>query len=256
MRTVICHYHIFKNSGTSFDEQLTANYGDAHCTFDGPFRYSKINQDELFKIINNHKHCVAFSSHQINLPVPTSLDFCVEPVVFVRHPLLRIRSIYQFGKKSPSSSPVGDLSLNLDFADWVHECMKTPTSVAAISNAQARLLSSVYNRLGIQRRSPEGGMLCDLNQALRNLSQVNLVGRTEYFESDVGRFTEILARSGIDFSFHRKSATNVTSRDIALPLDARLDNVREEVGDETYDLLESINEQDLYLFNHVSERVQ
>ncbi|TXS91335.1 hypothetical protein FV139_16520 [Parahaliea maris] len=256
MRTVICHYHIFKNSGTSFDEQLTANYGDAHCIFDGPFRYSKINQDELIKIVSNHKDCIAFSSHQINLPVPSSIDVRVEPVVFVRHPLLRIRSIYQFSKKSPATSFVGEFSSGLDFGDWINECIKSKAGLTMISNAQTRLLSNVYNRPSIQRRSASGGLICDFNQAVRNLSQVNLLGRTEFFELDVSKFTKIMAEFGVEFEFHRKSASNVTSGDLELPVEARLERMQREVGEPVYALLKAMNQQDLNLYDFVTETLQ
>ena len=86
MRHVICHYHIYKNSGTTFDHLLERNFGDRHLRFDGPFPYFSIGQRELAKVIARNRSCVAFSSHQISLPIPASLDFNVLPVVFVRHP--------------------------------------------------------------------------------------------------------------------------------------------------------------------------
>ena len=73
-RSVIVHYHTFKNSGTSFDELLTANYQDAHLCFDGPFPYTLFNQQELLKVIRRNPNKIAFSSHSIRLPVPTDLE--------------------------------------------------------------------------------------------------------------------------------------------------------------------------------------
>ena len=49
MRHVICHYHIYKNSGTTFDHLLARNFGDRHVCFDGPFPYFTIGQKELAK---------------------------------------------------------------------------------------------------------------------------------------------------------------------------------------------------------------
>ena len=72
MRHVICHYHIYKNSGTSFDEILRANYGERHIGFDGPFPYFAISQQELAKIIQRNPKAKAFSSHQTSLPPPCS----------------------------------------------------------------------------------------------------------------------------------------------------------------------------------------
>ena len=99
-RSVIVHYHTFKNSGTSFDELLTANYQDAHLCFDGPFPYTLFNQQELLKVIRRNPNKIAFSSHSIRLPVPTDLEHNAIAALFVRHPILRIRSVYGFEMRS------------------------------------------------------------------------------------------------------------------------------------------------------------
>ncbi len=96
MRTVICHYHIYKNSGTSFDLLLEQNFGDRHICFDGPFPFFIIDQEQLTRVIERKRGVIALSSHQIQLPVPVSLDFLVLPVVFIRHLMLRVQSIYKF----------------------------------------------------------------------------------------------------------------------------------------------------------------
>ena len=99
-RNVLLHYHIFKNAGTTFERVLDENYGDGHITFDGPFSFSVINQDQLSTIIQRHPNAVACSSHQIHLPPPSATQFRPIPVVFIRNPLLRIRSVFLFGERS------------------------------------------------------------------------------------------------------------------------------------------------------------
>ena len=118
-RNVIVHHHIFKNAGTTFERVLDENYGDKHLSFDGPFTFSHISQDQLAAIIERHPSHVAFSSHQIHLPAPSSLSFRAIPVVFVRHPLLRIRSVFLFEERnahnddsSENRDPLDDLRLN------------------------------------------------------------------------------------------------------------------------------------------------
>ena len=103
-RSVIVHYHTFKNSGTSFDELLTANYQDAHLCFDGPFPYTLFNQQELLKVIRRNPNKIAFSSHSIRLPVPTDLEHNAIAALFVRHPMLRIRSVYGFEMRSAEAA--------------------------------------------------------------------------------------------------------------------------------------------------------
>ena len=69
----------------------------SHLTARSPF--SVIDQDQLSTIIQRHPNAIACSSHQIHLPPPSATQFRPIPVVFIRHPLLRIRSVFLFGKR-------------------------------------------------------------------------------------------------------------------------------------------------------------
>ena len=254
MRTVIVHYHIFKNSGTSFEKLLDDNYGERHLKFDGPFRFMKINQDELGKVIEHTDH-VAYSSHQLNLPVPTSLNYTVEPVVFLRHPLLRIRSVYGFSRKSPATVRDGEAAVRLAFADWVRESLASNAGVAVLSNAQTRNLAGVYGRAAIQRRLGDATLQFDVQQAERNLDSVRLLGRTESFDRDVPRFEALLAERDIEFRYTQHEPVNRTSEDLDRTVEQRLLGMREELGDELYEQLERYNQQDLRLLSYAARRL-
>ena len=112
MRTVVLHYHIYKNAGTSFDHVLTHNFGDRHELFDGPYPFFTIDQEQLDRIIMRRPQAVAFSSHQIMLPPPSSLDYRALAAIFVRNPFLRIASIYRFkrGPERADGTPLGSLA--------------------------------------------------------------------------------------------------------------------------------------------------
>ena len=101
----------------------------------------------------------------------------------------------------------------------------------------------------------EGGVIADLDQARRNLSAVELLARTEHFSTDVGRFAAPLAECGIAFTLRERKPANTTSKDISRPLEARLAALREQIGDELYGHLETLNRQDLRLYSEVCERL-
>ena len=109
MRTVIVHYHIYKNAGTSFDHVLQHNFGDRVELFDGPYPFFTIDQEQLDRIILRRPAAVAFSSHQVILPAPSSLDYRTLSAIFVRNPFLRIASIYRFkrGPETVDGVPIG-----------------------------------------------------------------------------------------------------------------------------------------------------
>lgn len=255
MRTVICHYHIYKNSGTTFDGILGRNFGEAHVCFDGPFPYFSISQRELLRIIERNPAAKAFSSHQITLPVPTSLDILVLPVVFVRHPILRIHSVYRFKRAEQDGTETSRNAGEMTFDEWCRHCLAHPREVTHVSNAQTRMLGGVHGDPSPLRRG-RSGMLYDLQQARRNLNNVDLLARTEYFDRDVGRFPGILKRHGIDFAVEDTTPLNVTTSDFAKSVEERVADVREALDDETYDALRKANAQDLELYDQVCERLR
>jgi hypothetical protein len=272
-RVVLCHYHIFKNSGTSFDELLAENFRGEPVAFDGPYPFSVFVQDELLKVIRNHPKATAFSSHQVRLPVPAALDIEVLPVVFLRHPLLRVRSVYEylhrrergsgvkrlfrFAVRSTYTSRDEERASELSFPEWVREALDGQRPIGNLSNAQAQLLGGVYGRRALSRVRPaaDGGVEVDLAQALRNLAAVDLLARTECYGDDVARFSEILAARGIDFRYRDRRPANTTAQDLDRPLAERLDRVRESLGEELYERLAAVNKVDLALYRWASERL-
>lgn len=254
MRKVICHYHIYKNSGTSFDNLLTRNFGERHICFDGPFPFFNIDQEQLSRIIERKRDIVAFSSHQIQLPVPVSLDFVVLPVVFLRHPLLRVQSIYKFKRRTYDGTPTSKNAREMSFDEWVAYCFSDRLEVTHISNAQTRFLGSAYRQKPLMRRSPSG-MEYDIYQAIRNIENVKLLARTEYFNEDVQNFSEILKNYDIDFTFSEIIPQNITSRNHHMPLSDRIRLVKESLSKINYQKLLDANKQDMHLFDFASDLI-
>jgi hypothetical protein len=254
MRKVICHYHIYKNSGTSFDTLLTNNFGDKHVLFDGPFPFFCIDQEQLLNVIERRPGAAAFSSHQIQLPVPVSLDIQVLPVVFVRHPILRIQSIYNFKRKYYDGTITSKNARSMSFDQWANYCLGDNLEIGQVSNTQTRMIGGTYRNRSLKRRK---GMVLesDLQQALRNIVSVELLARTEFFDHDVSRFPAILKAHGIEFSFEQIGVQNSTRSDQHLSIEQRLDSIRESVSGELYRKLEEANNQDIQLFDFVSCRL-
>lgn len=255
MRTVICHYHIYKNSGTSFDSLLTQNFGDRHICFDGPFPFFTIDQEQLTRVIERKSNLIAFSSHQIQLPVPVSLDFFVLPVVFLRHPLLRVQSIYKFKHQTYDDTITSKNAQEMSFDEWVSHCFSDRQEITQVSNAQTRLLGAAYRQRPLMRRKPYM-MEYDVNQAIRNIENVQLLARTEYFNEDVGRFPEILSQYDIDFEFKKIDPQNITSNNHHKPVNERLDQVKQSLSDKNYQMLFDANAQDLHLFDYATNLIE
>lgn len=255
MRIVICHYHIYKNSGTSFDSLLTQNYGNRHICFDGPFPFFSIDQEQLTRVIERKNDLMAFSSHQIQLPVPASLDFLALPVVFLRHPLLRVQSIYKFKRQTFDGTSTSKAAQEMSFDEWVGHCFSDRHEITHVSNAQTRLLGAAYRQRPLMRRKPHG-MEYDIHQATRNIENVQLLARTEYFNEDVSHFPQILRQYDIDFMFMEINPQNITSKNHHKPIAERFDQVKQSLSEENYQKLRCANEQDLFLFDYASSLIE
>lgn len=255
-RNVLLHYHIFKNAGTTFERVLNENYGDQHLSFDGPFSFSLINQDQLAAVIDHHPSHVAFSSHQINLPAPSSLRFRAVPIVFIRHPLLRIRSVYLFSQRDQAQENVENTAEALAGLEaWIASTLEGKKNLLQLSNMQTGALSRAYNRSA--KREGEHQRVCfDLQAAINNLSVVPCLARTEHFETDVASFTDTLSRLDIAFSYQPGKAENVSSADFGEPIEQQLAAMEQSLKAETWQKLQWMNHQDLALYDIVNEMME
>ncbi len=266
MRNVIAHYHTYKNSGSSFDELLTENFGDKHVVFDGPFPYTQFNQVELSKIIVRHTNAVAFSSHQIHLPVPSHLAFNVLAVAFLREPLLRIQSIYSYSKnlyaqvEDPQdiTDPIVRWAGENDFDGWINQQRETG-ELFHVSNAQTHLFSGLYGGPGPAKlehaNTKNAFRRLDVEQAKRNVSTVPLLARTEHYEQDIAAFPKILASHGIDFLADKRPPTNVSTSHLDKSPEQRISLVKSELSDETLNWLGVANALDTELHRFASRLI-
>lgn len=245
-RTVIVHYHIYKNSGTSFDHVLSHSFGEKHELFDGPYPFFRIDQTELDRIIIRRPHAVAFSSHQTMLPQPASLDYRVLAAVFIRHPILRIGSIYRFKRESFDGTMTSRAAIDMDFSGWLSHCFEDRQEITHISNAQTRILGAVYGQIPLMRRRPER-MEYDLDVARRNLANVELLGRTEHFEKDVSQFRDVVSDYGLELSLPDDLRQN-TTQSATQSVEERLASLLDPLPGRLRRQLMDANQQDLALY--------
>jgi Sulfotransferase family len=245
IRSVICHYHIFKNAGTSFDHILTHSFGDRHLSFDGPFPFFTIDQEQLDRIIARRPDALALSSHQIRLPAPVSQAYRILAVVFLRDPFLRIQSIWRFKRASADGTSTSAAAARLCFADWLRHSLDHPDEIAQVSNGQTRALAARHRSRPDLRRFPDR-IEYDMDVARTNLSSVPLIGRTETFADDVGRFQGQLADAGLTLCIPQDIHLNATDATTCDPRD-RVRWLLDSLPDDLCDRLIAANRQDVSL---------
>lgn len=95
----IIHHHIFKNAGTSIDGALKERLGPAFGVFEGNHPHDIKDKTAIQAFFREHPKLIAVSTHLGRPQLPLEQFF---PIVFLRHPYLRAKSVYTFTKKDPS----------------------------------------------------------------------------------------------------------------------------------------------------------
>jgi len=242
-RPVIVHYHIFKNAGSTIDHLLENNFGKAWITFDGAQAHSRIPPAELEEFIRNHPEHKAISSHNAILPVPQMDDVNIAPIFFLRHPIDRVRSIYDFERhQGLTSGPVSrgaDHASRLSFEDYLQWRFDfTKNGVTHNFHTAWLLHNPRYNNHLIKQQ--------DFDQALKLLEELPFFGLVERFDESLDLMSAYLKTMGIDLSLEYQIKNS--SKHISKPLEDRLAAMREKTDAETWEKILSRNEWDLKLY--------
>ncbi len=238
-RTLVVHYHLFKNAGTSVDELLKRNFGGrwAQAEFEGgPGRERKSVQ--LVNFLMERPNLLAFSSHTAQLPAPVLEGVLVFPIVFVRHPIDRLRSAYSFERVQKADTLGAQIAKENDFAGYLREHLRLPLN-RSVRNFQAGRLA---------RNEPVMAGT-ELERALRALKALPFVGLVEAYDQSIERL-EVLLRP----RFPRFQAVTVhrnATRAEHSSLEDRLAAVEKEIGAELFKTICTANADDLEVYSAV-----
>jgi hypothetical protein len=131
-RPVIVHCHLFKNAGSTLDWSLKRQFGDGFVDHrdDASMRQGA---GFLGPYIERHIGLSAISSHDVRLPLPVSQEFKILPIIALRHPIDRARSVYDFEHRQEANTPGAIHAKKLSFADYIRWRMQ-PDVRPAIRN--------------------------------------------------------------------------------------------------------------------------
>jgi hypothetical protein len=253
MRLVLLHYHILKNGGSSIIEILARSFWETFAEYDLPDRDAEITRPDLLSYLDSNPGVQAFSSHQIFYPVPRASGYLFFDICFLRDPIDRIRSTYDFFRAKPVPGvlisdianqcalgeftrrlveempwTVNDVQVNLLANGLVHD---QPRGIEDLAVATARMLETSF--LGVVDQFDES--LVAGQYALRMLfpalncvhAPVNvsaapgstLAERTEQFRSacDEAVFAELLRLNAMDFELLGRARAEVGRRFDVVP---------------------------------------
>ena len=157
-RTILFHFHIFKNGGSSLDAALRNTLGTAWHEIEGKDPDDSMPWPVADAFLSAHPEIKALSSHTARLPLPASQRYNFIPLFLIRHPLDRIFSIFHHEKRSQSRSanPVLEVAKTGTLKDFIQQTLANYPAI--VCDAQTSLLP----RGGVYYTRPSG---LDLDQA-------------------------------------------------------------------------------------------
>lgn len=241
-RRVILHYHFFKNAGTSVDKILKANFGQTWREKEGFAAGWRAN--EVADYLLEHPEIAALSSHTALMPVPVLPGVEIFPIIFLRHPIDRVRSIYEFEHTQQADTEGAKMAKRTDVRGYIRWRLKR-TGDRAIRNFQCY-------RLALAFLQQQGEQVSELERAQKALALLPFLGLVERFDDSIQRLEEWLKPYFPDIAC-KSTKANVTQKEGSV-LDERLAVFREELGDELYEELNNANQWDMVLYNALLER--
>ncbi|WP_254980503.1 sulfotransferase family 2 domain-containing protein [Cyanobium sp. ATX 6A2] len=194
MRTIILHYHLFKNAGTSVDAILKQNFGDRWVTREFPMMDGN-NSALVEQWIRETPEAVAYSSHTMMGPIPSVEGVKVISFLLLRDPIERIKSAYRFERQQDADTWGAKLAKEHDFEGYVRARL-VRQSDRQCRNFQTYRLASA---------SPTQGD-SELEKALCSAQEHFLIGRVESFNEAVEDLRCEFADHGISLILPSKSA--------------------------------------------------
>lgn len=239
-RSLLLHYHLFKNAGSSVDRLLRESYGDAWVNFDKEMPGHKISAAEMQAFIESKPTIRAVSSHQIVPPVPMG-DFDITPLVFLRDPIDRVKSAYLFEwQKQPGlAEPKGSLEA------YIREKL-LPGKGTVIANFQvSRLSNQSYSETKPRPGIHDLDRLAAAQDFLRNAPFFGLVER---FDESIALMTAATADKfpEMECKIYRENSSRTDKTDIK----GRYNKFRQEIGEELFHEVIYRNHLDLQLYNY------
>ena len=227
-RTIILHYHLFKNAGTSVDAILKRNFGDAWVTREFPGEGGN-NTALVEQWIRDTPDAVAYSSHTMMGPIPQVDGVQVISLMLLRDPIERIKSAYRFERTQDADTWGAQLAKEHDFEGYVRERLARP------GDRQCR---NVQTHRWASRVPGEG---TELERASRALEKLTIVGRVEEFDEAMVRLASHLVNRYSGLNFDTVQANKSASSDVSG------DNLA------TIDALNDVNRSDYFLLNSMNQ---
>lgn len=241
-RHTIIHYHIFKNAGTSVDFSLSTFFGSRWLSFEGHDAHDILPASKLTDLLMKNRGLQAVSTHLGRPPLPAIRCY---PITFLRQPLLRAYSVYNF-VKNDVSQPQHEIARRGSFADFLDYCIANYFSLGrVICNYQTFHLSRASFRFNDPMR-PEI-VEADLEEVKLLLRSWQIVGIVEHYKASIDRYNALYSKffPGLSMQFQHENRTDSDS----IQFEDRIDSITRIINSATLSRFYEANELDYRLYS-------
>ena len=234
-RNIIIHYHIFKNAGTSLDLTLKNNFGDSFVEKESAHADSPWLPAEIEKFLSDNSTISVLSSHTAQLPIPNLSNSAFYPIIFIRHPIDRVISIFHFEKNQLIDTEGSVMARRMNIGEFIEWRLSRPED-RAIRNFQAlRLASAVQDET-----------LDEANRAMGAFKSLPFIGLVDQYNQSLTKLENWLrpAFPSIKLEPYRENATENGINSI----DERLKALKHQIGLDLFSKLLNENESDLEIY--------
>ena len=194
MKTIILHYHLFKNAGTSIDALLKRNFEDKWVTKE--FKVTNDNSDEIRVWIEENPKAIVFSSHTMTGSIPKIEGVNIISIIMLRNPTRRIISAYKFERNQQADTWGANLAKQASFEDYVVTRLKKHGDTQCRNFQTGRLASMNLTQASRAER------------AINALDDFSIVGIVEDFNKSLKLLEFMVKKSFPDF----KAQSNHSNR--------------------------------------------
>jgi len=160
----------------AIEDMLRRSFENNFASIDTTDRDGHMSTEALLALLNSNPHLKAVSSHQIRYPVPQVPGFLFFDLCFLRDPIDRIRSIYDYFRDKPGEGdPVSEYANRLSLGEFMAILIQEMPWY--INDAQVNLLAN-----GIVNDSPSAQ---DFDRAAAKMLRTSFLGVVDRFEESM-----------------------------------------------------------------------
>lgn len=250
MRNVLVHAHIFKNAGSTFDFSLKKFFGESFVDHRDDEAFLKNKNQYLHQYLESNPGVQALSSHSMHFRITGTEQIKTFPVYFMRHPLARVWSVYNFEKRQTHTNTEGarrakELDLNA-YVQWYLE----EGSPATIRNIHNIFLSGD----GPSPHDMDGKYLLASETLAQPETNIAVVER---YDESMLMLEHQLADSfpGIDLCYLKKNVSPANPQNKALDPPASADALLDKLDKNVAEKLQEANAQDMALYKSANDKL-